>query len=78
MPYCTQKVALLLELSHDSHRSGVIGLEEDRVEDLPSTRQVITSSLVDSPIGASSQWFSFDELDCSVAKVSMVLLCHFV
>ena len=71
MLYHTEKAAFLLEPSHDGHCSWVIGLKEGGVEDLPSTWKVITSSLVDSSIGSSSQRFSFDELDCLVAKLSL-------
>ena len=76
VPYCTQKIALLLKLFHDSHCSRVIGLREGRVENLPSAGQLITHGLVDSSIGTSAQGFSFDEFDCSVSKPSLDFLCH--
>ena len=56
---------------------GVNGwMKESVVEDLPSTEQVITHSLVDSTIGASSQEFSFEEFDCLVPDLSLGLFCH--
>ena len=78
VPYRTEKTALLLELPHDGHCPWVIALKEGWVEDLPSTEQVVTFSLIDSSIGSSSQAFGFDELDCSIAKLFLGLLCHFL
>ena len=72
-PIVLRKAALLLKSSHDSHCSRIIGLKEGSVEDLPSTKKVVTHCLVDSFIGASSQQFSFDELNCLVAKLSLRL-----
>jgi len=77
VPYCTQKVALLLKSSHDSHCSWIIELEEGQVLDFRSTWEIIALGLVDSPIGASAQRLGFDELECLVAKLSLDLLCHF-
>ena len=74
MPYCTQKVALLLKLSHDSHCFGVIELKEGGVEDFGSAREIITLGLVYSPIRASAQLFGFDELDSLVAERSLGLV----
>ena len=70
----TQKVALLLKLSHDSHCSWIIELKEGWVQDFGSTWELITLGLVDSPIGASAQRLGFDELDCLVTKLSLDLL----
>ena len=75
MPDFTQKATLLLESSHDCHRSRVIGLKEGWVKDLPSTGQVITHSLVDSSIGTSAQGFCFEELHCLVSKLSLGCGC---
>ena len=72
VPYCTEKTALLLELSH---YSTVIGLKEGGVEDLPSTGQVITLSLEDSSIGASTQLLSFYEMHTFVSKLQLVWHC---
>ena len=75
VPYCTEIATLLLKSSHESHCSRVIELKQGGVKDFPSTK-VITHDLVDSPIGAIAQGFSFDELDFVIFKLVLHLLCY--
>ena len=67
--YGTQKMTLLLKVSHDTCISWGSELKEGRVEDFGSTGEVTTHGLADSTIRPKSKRLSFEELNSLVVKL---------
>ena len=80
MPYPTQELALLLKMFHDAMGGGVPGGEENGVQYLSSTRELVTFGLVDSSVGANANGvvLTLDEVNLAVVKVTLnwQMLCH--
>ena len=81
VPHSTQELALLLKAFHDATGGGIPSGEEDGVQYLSSTGELVTSGLVDCTIGAMSKGIvlTLDEVKAAVAKVTLdlPLLGHF-
>jgi len=81
MPHSTQELALLFKAFHDATGGGVLGGEEDGVQYLSSTGELVTSGLVDCTIGANAKRvvLTLDEVNPAVAKATLdwQFLCHF-
>jgi len=57
VPYLTEEFTLLLKLSYDGLAARIIELEEDRMEELDCTRELVEYGLADLSIGSSAQAF---------------------
>ena len=81
VPHSTQELALLLEAFHNATGGGVPGGEEDGVQHLSSTGELVTSGLVDCTVGANAEGvvLTLDEVKAAVAKATLdwQLLRHF-
>ena len=81
MPHSAKELALLLKAFHDATGGGVPGEEEDGVQYLSSTGELVTSGLVDCTVGANAEGvvLTLDEVKAAVAKATLdwQLLRHF-
>ena len=76
--YGTQKMTLLLKLSHNTCSSWGSELKEGAVENFSSTGQVITHGLADSTIRPNTERLSFEEFNSLIVKLilGLWLLSH--
>ena len=73
MPHSTEDLALLLKAFYDAMGGGVPGGEEDGVQYLSSTGELVTSGLVDCTVGANAEGvvLTLDEVNPAVAKATL-------
>ena len=78
MPHLAEELALLLEALHDALGGRVPGLEEDGVENLSGTEELVALGLVDGAIGANAEGvvFALDKRDSTEAKAATDALGH--
>ena len=57
VPYLTEEFTLLLEPSYDGLAGRIIELEEDRMEELGCTGELVEYGLADLPVGPNTEGF---------------------
>ena len=53
--YLTEEFTLLFETSYDGLATRIIELEEDRMEELGCTRELVEYGLADLPVGPNTE-----------------------